>query len=93
MLKREEFNDPESCLNRARADELIFVLLGRDVAAPDAIRAWVYQRCRAGKNNLSDQQIVDALAVAHRMEKERRAVSNDRRMRERRASERRLNRV
>lgn len=37
MRKRDELNDPESCLNRARDDEQTFVLLGRDAAADELI--------------------------------------------------------
>ncbi len=49
MLKRDELADPTSCLNRARDDEMTFVLLGRDAAAPAAIRAWAEERIRLGK--------------------------------------------
>ncbi len=61
MLKREELADPQSCLNRAADDELIFVLLGRDVATRAAIRAWIDERIRLGKNTADDQQIRCAL--------------------------------
>lgn len=37
MTKTEELNDPNSCFNKARPDELMFVILARDVAAPKAI--------------------------------------------------------
>ena len=39
MTKRELLADPNSCLNRAADDEPVFVLLGRDPAAPFAISA------------------------------------------------------
>jgi len=64
MLKRDEISDPNSCLNRARDDEQTFVLLGRDAAAPAAIRAWVNERLRLGKNMLEDAQIQEALEAA-----------------------------
>jgi phage protein D len=57
MLKREELADPNSCLNRAKDDELIFVLLGRDTAASVALRAWIEERIRLGKNTREDRQI------------------------------------
>lgn len=60
MRKRDELTDPGSCMNRARDDEWTFVLLGRDVAAPAAIRAWIEERIRLGKNTEFDPQIVDA---------------------------------
>lgn len=50
MLKRDELTDPNSCLSRAKDDEMCFVLLGRDYAAPLAIVAWIDERIRLGKN-------------------------------------------
>jgi hypothetical protein len=67
MVKREELANPNSCLNRAKDDEMVFVLLGRDPAARIAIHAWVAERLRLGKNNSSDPQIVEALQVATAM--------------------------
>lgn len=60
MRKRDEINDPKSCLNRARDDEMIFSLLGRDVSACDAVRAWIDSRIRKGKNIRTDPQIAEA---------------------------------
>lgn len=71
MRKREELSNPDSCMSRARDDELTFVLLGRDGAAPAAIRAWVNERINRGKNAWDDPQIQNALAMANQMEKER----------------------
>lgn len=71
MLKRDEENDHDSCLSKARPDERIFVLLARDLAAPAAIRAWVAERLRLGTNKPFDQQIVEALTCADLMEVER----------------------
>jgi hypothetical protein len=68
MKKSRELNDPGSCLNRARDNEIIFVLLARDAAAPAAIRAWAGERMRLGKNRLSDPQILEALSCADAME-------------------------
>jgi hypothetical protein len=62
MRKRDELTDPNSCLKRAREDELIFVLLARDKAAPVAVRAWIEERIRSGKNTRADAQIVEAEA-------------------------------
>ncbi len=61
MRKRDELTDPKSCMSRAKYDELTFVLLGRDAAAPVAIAAWVAARIALGKNVESDPQIVEAL--------------------------------
>ena len=60
MIKSDELYNPNSCLNKANDDELIFVLLGRDKAAPIAILAWIEERIRLGKNKRDDLQIVEA---------------------------------
>lgn len=67
MLKRDELSDPNSCMNRAKDDELTFVLLGRDAAAPIAIRAWCLERIRLGKNEPGDEQIQEAMQCAAAM--------------------------
>lgn len=67
MLKRDELSDPNSCLNKAKDDETVFVLLGRDAAAPIAILAWVAERIRIGKNKPNDPQIVEARTTAGRL--------------------------
>lgn len=71
MIKRDEIEYTESCLNKARDDERLFVLLSRDPAAPVAIRAWVKERLRLGKNTPDDAQIVEAIECASLMEIER----------------------
>lgn len=68
MKKRDELTNPNSCMSKAGPDEMTFVLLGRDVAAPVAIRAWVNERIRVGKNNADDPQIKEALDCALWME-------------------------
>jgi hypothetical protein len=60
VLKRDELADPNSCLNRARDDEMVFVLLGRDDASPGTIRWWIKERIRLGKNTRDDAQIREA---------------------------------
>jgi hypothetical protein len=67
MLKREEAAEPNSCWNKARSDEPLFVLLARDVAAAETMRFWAARRVELGKNKLDDPQIVSALADADRM--------------------------
>jgi hypothetical protein len=57
MRKNDELSDPRSCFNRAGPDELLFVLLGRDAAAPAAVAAWIEARLRLGKNGPDDEQI------------------------------------
>jgi hypothetical protein len=60
MRKREELSNPTSCLNRALENEWLFTLLGRDTAAPVAVRAWIEERIRLGKNKREDAQILEA---------------------------------
>lgn len=71
MKKKDELADPDSCLNRAKDDEIIFVILARDVAAPHAVIEWALERCRRGKNRLIDTKIIEALECAVAMEKQR----------------------
>jgi len=70
MRKHDELTDPSSCLNRATDREMTFVLLGRDAAAPVAIRAWIKERIRIGKNHHDDPQILEAEHCAQVMEAE-----------------------
>lgn len=71
MIKVLELSDPNSCLNKARKDELVFVLLGRDTAAPFAIRQWATERVLSGKNKWTDAQIIEAMETADAMERNR----------------------
>lgn len=82
MIKRDELDYTESCLNKARDNERLFVLLARDAAAPVAIRAWVAERLRLGKNTADDPQIVEAMDCARLMEIERRESEDSRRQTE-----------
>ena len=68
MRKLDELMDPKSCMSRARPDEMTFVLLGRDAAAPYTIREWIKKRIELGKNQPGDAQIVEAEECARQME-------------------------
>lgn len=70
MVKADELSDPNSCLNKAKDGELIFVLLARDICAPGAIRAWASLRVAFGKNEENDEQIRTARELALQMEKQ-----------------------
>src|SRR5690348_11001333 len=70
MRKADELADPTSCMNRARDLEWTFVLLGRDRAAPAAVRAWIEERIRLGKNTPNDAQIREAAAWIDAVEEE-----------------------
>lgn len=68
MRKRDELT--AGCMAKARDDEMCFVLLGRDVTAPNTIRDWIGRRLAAGKNRPEDPQIVEAEECARTMEAE-----------------------
>ena len=70
MRKKEELSRKTTCMAHAHPDEMVFVLLSRDVAAPATIRAWAAERIRLGKNKADDEQILEALACADTMERE-----------------------
>lgn len=70
MRKKDELSKEHTCMQHAHPEEMVFVLLSRDVAAPAAIRAWVAERLRLGKNKEDDSQITEALACAVVMEHE-----------------------
>ena len=70
MRKKDELSLKDTCMQHAHPSEMVFVLLSRDAAAPAAIRAWVAERLRLGKNAPADEQITEALACADTMEKE-----------------------
>jgi len=71
MRKIDELTREDSCLGKAKATELLFVLLARDAAAPNTIRFWVSERIRLGKNDPMDGQMLEALKLAEDMERER----------------------
>jgi hypothetical protein len=50
---------------------MLFVLLSRDAAAPVAIRAWIAERVRLGKNVAGDAQLTEAEECVRIMETER----------------------
>jgi len=54
-----------------REEETVFVVYESDPAAPAAIRAWVAERIRLGKNHPSDPRIYEALELADKMERRR----------------------
>ncbi len=70
MIKREELAKPASCLNKASDDEMLFILLARDPAAPATIRFWIKERIRLNKNHHDDAKIIEAEQCAQAMEKE-----------------------
>ncbi len=63
-------NNPSEydCYQNAEPDEPIFVLVARDITAPDTIRDWCMHRVQEGKNGADDDQIQAALGCADLME-------------------------
>ena len=76
MLKREELSNPQSCLNRAKDHEMIFVLLARDKSAPPTLRYWTRERISRGQSPL-DAQIVDARLTADVMDDQHSGIRAD----------------
>lgn len=70
MRKKDELSKEHTCMQHAHPNEMMFVLLSRDAAAPVAIRAWVAERLRLGKNIDTDPQITEALECARVMKSE-----------------------
>lgn len=74
MRKFQELNNANSCLNKAKPNELIFILRGHDLASPFAIEQWCAERIRLGKNKEDDDQIIEARLVAESMREERKGA-------------------
>jgi hypothetical protein len=68
MKKCEEQETPSSCWNRAKPEEMVFVLLERDPSFAEAIRAWAADRIRRRRNKPADDKIQEALLVAEHVE-------------------------
>ena len=66
MTKREEINNPRSCLNRASDDEMVFVLRAQDKLAPILVRQWAQYAEEAG---CPPGKIAEARACADAMER------------------------
>lgn len=78
MLKRDEIANPDSCLNRAAADEPVFVLRANDPTAPAIVRAWVnaYAYRKKGLKAMDSAEIGkhnEALQIAQAMENYKRS--------------------
>jgi hypothetical protein len=64
-LKQDELRNPRSCLNKALADEPIFVLRAKDPLAPQTLRLWAAMARVAHEQH----KIIEALDLAEVMEK------------------------
>lgn len=72
MRKRDELIS--GCMAKARDDEMTFVLLGRDRAAPITIFVWAIVRVIIRKNRWRDPQIQEAFQCARTMRSEHKAA-------------------
>lgn len=77
MEKWQEKRNTDSCFNKANSHETIFVLLGRDPAAPATIRFWIHERMRLKLNLPPDSQLFDADECASTMELDGDASTRD----------------
>ena len=59
----------QKCMDRAPENKMAFELSAEDGAAPVAIRAWINERIRLGRNELDDDQIRQAMDRALAMER------------------------
>lgn len=62
MLKSQEIINPQSTLNRAAAEEPIFVLRGKDSCAAYAVRRWAHIAEQGGQH--SAEKVAEARAFA-----------------------------
>ena len=77
MTKQENIENPDSCWNKADLDELLFVILERDPAAPATVRFWCDERIRQGLNHETDAKIQNAREIASKMNlTDRKRVTN-----------------
>jgi hypothetical protein len=65
VIKRDELANPNSCINKAAADEPIFVLRAQDILAPEVVRRWARL---ARSRGTSEIKAAEAFALADQME-------------------------
>lgn len=75
MQKAYEVANSTSCLNKALMNEMMFILLARDPAAPAAIDAWILERVKLGLNRMSDDKIKSAIKCKDIMLEERKRIA------------------
>ncbi len=66
MRKRQEIDNPESCLNRAEDDEPLFVIRAKDKVSASAVRTWAEWALLTGIHE--PEKIQEARAIAEDME-------------------------
>lgn len=65
MIKRDELEQPTSCINKSKPDEPVFVLCGRDPIAPDIVLMWAKSAEFLGAH--SPEKIAEARSLAQAM--------------------------
>jgi len=66
MRKKDEINHPDSCLNKAKDDEPIFVLRAQDAFAPHLVAAWInLAAATLGFSHPKIAEATDLLAQIH----------------------------
>ena len=60
MTKRENIDNPDSCWNKAKDDDIVFILKDTDETMAATIRFWMGERLRMGLNILTDSKIIQA---------------------------------
>lgn len=65
MLKRDEIEQPTSCINKAAADEPVFVLRAKDPNAAGAVEYWADNAEKSGLHE--PWKVVEARALAQQM--------------------------
>jgi len=63
----DELKNPQSCLNKAADDEMIFVLRGKDITSPRTILDWI--KTNITYSNLPDEKLREAFECALAMRK------------------------
>lgn len=77
MRKIDEVEQPTSCLNKARAEEPLFVLRGKDPLAPEVVRTWANIAETYGCHE--PDKIAEARALADQMDEYRKRVHPEKR--------------
>ena len=65
MLKIDEANMPDSCWNKTKDDEYVFILRERDPQFAAIVMEWARQRVEHGQNKEHDAKIVEARKIAY----------------------------
>lgn len=69
MTKRENIDNPNSCWNKARDDEQVFILLERDEAMAATLRSWADNRIRLEIDKSTSPKITAARRLADMLDR------------------------